>query len=30
MENQRIGIVIKNEAHAQKKARELIQMLKDK
>jgi len=27
MKNQRVGIVIKNEAHAQKKAQELIQML---
>jgi NAD+ kinase len=27
MENQRVGIVIKNEAHAQDKARELIRML---
>ncbi|MBA3010297.1 MAG: NAD(+)/NADH kinase [Proteobacteria bacterium] len=30
MENQRVGIIIKNEAHAQNKARELIQMLGDK
>jgi NAD+ kinase len=30
MENQRVGIVIKNEVHAQEKARELIQNLKDK
>ncbi len=30
MKNQRVGIVIKNEVHAQEKARELIQRLKDK
>ncbi|MCP3941565.1 MAG: NAD(+)/NADH kinase [Desulfobacteraceae bacterium] len=30
MENQRVGIVIKNEAHAKKKARELVQVLGDK
>jgi len=30
MKNQRVGIVIKNEAHAQKKAQELIQMLGDR
>lgn len=30
MENLRVGIVIKNEAHAQNKARELVRMLGDK
>ena len=30
MKNQRVGIVIKNEAHAQEKAQELIQMLGDR